>query len=406
VVLCYLDGRSTEDAAKQLCVPRGTVLSRLATARKKLAERLTRRGITAALAAALAAETVTANAVETCTATALRFAAGIGGTGVSIQLAERVLRMGTRLKLAGWALAIVMVAGLGTGVGVVAGTTPQGVGEAKKPDPPPATKAADPPKVATEVKRESRLEAQEREERQRREIDRHDRITKLDMQARKLQEVIAKQMDQLGQLHRDAAAQVDAKALQAALVKADDAILVLEGAIETAGTTQAVAQEKLGAVSKLVPSDDQIEVHVQSRVDFHQALNEYRKASEALDKLRKTVAAGSPILGQAEKDQKEKSDKLTAVRTAARPEAEKAWREEQALALRNLLASRTSYLAETEKRLKAAVQKRRQLAERYAQAKQTADRVQLIEDELKVYREVRQVVIRQRLMLEIGLDDK
>src|SRR5262245_37029880 len=52
VVLCYLGGRTTEDAARELGCPRGTVLSRLDTARKRLAERLTRRGVT--LPAALA----------------------------------------------------------------------------------------------------------------------------------------------------------------------------------------------------------------------------------------------------------------------------------------------------------------------------------------------------------------
>jgi RNA polymerase sigma factor (sigma-70 family) len=37
VVLCYLDERTTEDAARELGIPRGTVLSRLAAARQKLA---------------------------------------------------------------------------------------------------------------------------------------------------------------------------------------------------------------------------------------------------------------------------------------------------------------------------------------------------------------------------------
>jgi RNA polymerase sigma factor (sigma-70 family) len=46
VVLCYLDGRTTEQAAAILACPRGTVLSRLHTARERLRDRLTRRGLT------------------------------------------------------------------------------------------------------------------------------------------------------------------------------------------------------------------------------------------------------------------------------------------------------------------------------------------------------------------------
>jgi RNA polymerase sigma factor (sigma-70 family) len=45
VVLCYLDGRTTEQAAQMLGCPRGTVLSRLSTARERLRGRLTRRGL-------------------------------------------------------------------------------------------------------------------------------------------------------------------------------------------------------------------------------------------------------------------------------------------------------------------------------------------------------------------------
>ncbi len=52
VILCYLQGMSTEAAANRLGIPRGTVLSRLATARQKLAVRLTGRGVTAFTTAA------------------------------------------------------------------------------------------------------------------------------------------------------------------------------------------------------------------------------------------------------------------------------------------------------------------------------------------------------------------
>ncbi len=45
-VLCHLEGRSCSEVARELGCPRGTVLSRLARARQRLADRLRARGIT------------------------------------------------------------------------------------------------------------------------------------------------------------------------------------------------------------------------------------------------------------------------------------------------------------------------------------------------------------------------
>jgi RNA polymerase sigma factor (sigma-70 family) len=52
VVLCYLEGLSTEAAAARLGCPRGTVLSRLSRARERLRARLVRRGLPTAILAA------------------------------------------------------------------------------------------------------------------------------------------------------------------------------------------------------------------------------------------------------------------------------------------------------------------------------------------------------------------
>jgi RNA polymerase sigma factor (sigma-70 family) len=52
-ILCYLEGKTNEEAARLVGCPKGTVLSRLATARQRLRARLTRRGI--ALSAGLLA---------------------------------------------------------------------------------------------------------------------------------------------------------------------------------------------------------------------------------------------------------------------------------------------------------------------------------------------------------------
>src|SRR5207248_4346115 len=84
-VLCYLEGRTNEDAARQLGCPKGTVLSRLARARKRLAEGLTRRGVTLsvpALAALLSAEGLRA-AVHPAVAGAPARAGVLAGTGAA-----------------------------------------------------------------------------------------------------------------------------------------------------------------------------------------------------------------------------------------------------------------------------------------------------------------------------------
>ncbi len=44
-ILCYLDGKTNEEAARELGCPLGTVVSRLAWARRRLRARLTRRGL-------------------------------------------------------------------------------------------------------------------------------------------------------------------------------------------------------------------------------------------------------------------------------------------------------------------------------------------------------------------------
>jgi RNA polymerase sigma factor (sigma-70 family) len=55
LVLCELEGRGRKEVARQLRLPEGTLSSRLATARRLLAARLTRRGLTLSAAALTAA---------------------------------------------------------------------------------------------------------------------------------------------------------------------------------------------------------------------------------------------------------------------------------------------------------------------------------------------------------------
>ena len=130
-VLCYLEGKTNEEAADLLGWPKGTVLSSLSRARERLRQRLTRRGLTltsgvlAALAAQNAAQAAVPGALaETTLQAALLFAAGpaaAGGIAAPVLAhAEGALRAATVAKLKLAAVILTAVGAAGSGVGVLA----------------------------------------------------------------------------------------------------------------------------------------------------------------------------------------------------------------------------------------------------------------------------------------------
>ena len=82
IVLCDLQGLSRAEAAIRLGIPEGTLSSRLANGRKKLAERLTTRGITLAILTSFLSEQVRARVPEELLAATIQTAldAAVGGT--------------------------------------------------------------------------------------------------------------------------------------------------------------------------------------------------------------------------------------------------------------------------------------------------------------------------------------
>jgi RNA polymerase sigma factor (sigma-70 family) len=136
VLLCDLEGRTQREAAAHLKLPPATLATRLATARRKLAERLSARGITlaggavAAVLTANAAKAVPTGLVGAASGSALA-AVGLGSGVVPanvLELSEGVLRMiaTNKLKVLGMVLAA---------VGLLAGGS---VGFAQAADPPAA----------------------------------------------------------------------------------------------------------------------------------------------------------------------------------------------------------------------------------------------------------------------------
>jgi RNA polymerase sigma factor (sigma-70 family) len=127
-VLCYLEGKTTEDAARQLNCPKGTVLSRLARARERLRSRLSRRGLivsaglfTAAMSPDAASAAAPVALVHSTVKAALEIAAGSAATSVVsarvAALSEGMVHamLMTKLKIVA---AVLVVAGGLFGVGI------------------------------------------------------------------------------------------------------------------------------------------------------------------------------------------------------------------------------------------------------------------------------------------------
>ena len=118
VLLCDLEGKSCEEAARRLGWPVGTVKSRLSRARARLRERLTRRGLAPAdfsIVTALLPSAPSPNLVEATTRAALALISGRLTTAAVVSASVTTLTQGvlrtmilTKIKLA--AAAVLLVA--------------------------------------------------------------------------------------------------------------------------------------------------------------------------------------------------------------------------------------------------------------------------------------------------------
>jgi RND family efflux transporter MFP subunit len=177
IILCFLEGRTVDEAARELGCPRGTVASRLARAKAKLRWRLARRGLAvpaAAITSVVAAEAPAAES-HALVGSAVRVAQwwnsghGTVADGISarvIALSHEVLRAMSIKKLTNVALMALATAGLliaGGALGLHRNTGAAEPGEPQQPKPaaakpkaekdPPA--APDGPLVSKPVPREA-----------------------------------------------------------------------------------------------------------------------------------------------------------------------------------------------------------------------------------------------------------
>jgi RNA polymerase sigma factor (sigma-70 family) len=156
-VLCLLEGRTNTEAAGMLGIPKGTVDSRLSTAKAKLRERLLRRGVAAAalltveqvLTSETSAAATRAAALATQAITvALDYAAGVPTAGSEhlIHTANGVRPVTSNLKWLAVAMFSTALIG-GGGVGVYVANAQEKDTAEQKADPkkPPKEEAKKPP---------------------------------------------------------------------------------------------------------------------------------------------------------------------------------------------------------------------------------------------------------------------
>jgi RNA polymerase sigma factor (sigma-70 family) len=123
-ILCHLEGKTNEEAARCLGCPKGTVLSRLARARERLRKRLTQRGITltgATFAAVLTENTVSAAVPASLAAAtshnALQYLAGTAALPATV-LAEGVMKAMLLTKVKSLLTLLLILGILGAGASV------------------------------------------------------------------------------------------------------------------------------------------------------------------------------------------------------------------------------------------------------------------------------------------------
>jgi RNA polymerase sigma factor (sigma-70 family) len=147
LVLCYLEGRTRDEAARELGWSVGTLKRRLEQGRDRLRLRLARRGLalpgallTAGLAQGVASASLPPRLAAETAGAVLRQAAGApGGTALApavVALAEGALRASSAAKL--WAASLLLLLG-----GIVALAAGTGAGQGAAPTPPPAAQAGD-----------------------------------------------------------------------------------------------------------------------------------------------------------------------------------------------------------------------------------------------------------------------
>ena len=148
LVLCDLEGRPRRDVARMLGIPEGTLSSRLTAARQRLADRLTRRGVSGAAAVLGGALGGGAGAVPPAL---LAAASSLGAAGAVVPGTVAALTAAGRATAGGWLAAVGLAAGVA--VLVAAGRFAPARGPQPPPPDPAGTIPAPPAGIPAQVER-------------------------------------------------------------------------------------------------------------------------------------------------------------------------------------------------------------------------------------------------------------
>jgi RNA polymerase sigma factor (sigma-70 family) len=147
LVLCYLEGKTNDEAARHLGWPKGTVAIRLSRARDVLRGRLTRRGLAMSAGLALAAPGKEALAAVPASLVTITIQAAVGGavTAPVAALVKEVVQAMFWRKIKNCMLVVLVLGSIGLGVsGLLYQASAQGVAgrpEQKAPDQPAKAEA-------------------------------------------------------------------------------------------------------------------------------------------------------------------------------------------------------------------------------------------------------------------------
>lgn len=385
VILCYLGGQTTEDAARELGCPRGTVLSRLVTARKRLAERLTRRGVNAPALGVAIADRTTGKLVSQ-TIAALQNPTHMPAASAPALLAESVVRAMATTKRAMVAGLVLLATGLTVGIDWVAAGT-----YSVKPQPDAGSVQAESPTVAQAKPTNPQPPKPP------------DRAAGLRKSAEEIAVRIERIQDQIMRVKAEPD-MIGVSVLQSELFALDKLILDTERqARHYQQSLEKWAKEKQTVAKREL--DPQL---VQRRINEVPAVKEAAvrvdKAKATAASLKQKLAEDHPIMRAATKDIADAGAALTEAREKAKPEAERRIRNDIAKDYDTHIASMKSSAKTYAGNLDHLHAERGRLVARIAETNRTEARRQALQDELEVYRAIQLELLRQRTIAELGLE--